>query len=343
MAQRTIPITNWHPFAQIFPYLEGDDWTAFLASIQATNGPETPVTYRMVNGRREWLDGRNRVKACVELGIDYKTEQVEVADEDVRAYILRRNVYRRHMTPELRREIIAYLRADGMSGRSIAATLGVSNGTVQRDIADMADSTPASGDSNESTDAGAAPPVEREPGDDTEEIEQEAAAENNGKPAPLMCERCQRVGAVKNCGMCREVRKAAKPPAAKKKPKTPQPEAPAPLDPYGVEVPKRCRDAFADPWIQETIDYLEPLITEFWAKRLAGGMTARASHYPFFKEQDFVDGCAFVGNYADQLLDHLKTMRPAAVCPECVGGGCIHCRTSGLVPQSVYNELKGVE
>lgn len=125
---------EWHPFAERFPLLEGEEWKAFKASIKASNGPEVPATYRMVNGRKQGLDGRNRFKACEELGIECPMQKLFLADEDVKEYILRRNVHRRHLTGEQRRELVAELRADGMSTRAIAGTLGVSKSTVANDL-----------------------------------------------------------------------------------------------------------------------------------------------------------------------------------------------------------------
>lgn len=128
---------NWHPFAERFPLLEGDEWEAFKESIAATGGNETPITYRIVNGKKQYLDGRNRHRACKSLSIECREEAVEVDDEDVKAWIIRRNVHRRHMTRELRRELVAELRADGQSTRKIAETLGASRSTVHRDIEEV--------------------------------------------------------------------------------------------------------------------------------------------------------------------------------------------------------------
>lgn len=145
------PALIWHPFAERFPLLDGSEYQAFLDSIRQSSGNETPILYRVLSdGRREYLDGRNRQRACAELALPCKAEEVILPDQDVKDYILRRNVHRRHLTPELRRTIVAELTADGKSTREIAASLGVSKDTVNRDQKAVV--------SNETTEAPPSPP-----------------------------------------------------------------------------------------------------------------------------------------------------------------------------------------
>lgn len=125
---------EWHPYAERFPLLEGDEWKAFKESIRATHGPELRVTYRLVNGKRQGLDGRNRYKACQELGLECPMEKLFIDDDQVKNYIIRRNVNRRHLSAELRKVLVEDLRAEGQSTRKIAETLGVSRTTVIEDI-----------------------------------------------------------------------------------------------------------------------------------------------------------------------------------------------------------------
>jgi ParB-like chromosome segregation protein Spo0J len=125
---------NWHPFAEKFPLMEGEEWKSFKESIRQTKGPEQPVTFRMHKGQKQGLDGRNRYRACQELGIECPMQKVFVDENDVKDYIIRRNVHRRHLTREFRQELVAELRADGKSVRAIADTLRVGVGTVHRDI-----------------------------------------------------------------------------------------------------------------------------------------------------------------------------------------------------------------
>lgn len=136
---------NWHPFAERFPLLDGAEYEAFLASIRETGGNDTPILYRTLpDGSVQGLDGRNRYKACRELGIEPYLAEVVVEDANVKAFILRKNVYRRHLTPEQRRFLVQELTEDGMSTRAIASVLGVNQSTIVRDQ--------RSGDANASPD-----------------------------------------------------------------------------------------------------------------------------------------------------------------------------------------------
>ena len=133
---------KWNTFAEKFPLLDGEERAAFLESLRRTGGNSVPVLYRVVRGEREGLDGRNRYQGCEELGLPCRAEEVQVDDEDVKEFILIRNLHRRHLTPELRRELVAELRADGLSERRIAKVIGACPATIHRDLTHK--QTPAS-------------------------------------------------------------------------------------------------------------------------------------------------------------------------------------------------------
>lgn len=130
------------------------------------------------------------------------------------------------------------------------------------------------------------------------------------------------------------------PKAPKRKPK-PQPKPTVEKDHFGNELPKSCKTAFLDPWIQETYDFLTTTSEKVRLQRIGDGMRKRAKHYPFFNTKDVTDGVAFIVQYLDDLILHFKDNRPAGVCPACSGQGCSkHCRQSGLVPRNVYEQMK---
>jgi hypothetical protein len=175
-----IPDIEWHPFAERFPRLEGAEWESFLASIKATDGNEQPIMYRMVRGQKQGLDGRNRYLACQVLGIKPRMEKVFLSDGQVKDYIIRRNVHRRHLTPELRREIVGELRADGKSIREIAELTGASVGTVHADLkSGVQNRTPETVLGRDGKSYPAQQPT-FEPGDGTAPEEQEPANPNAG-------------------------------------------------------------------------------------------------------------------------------------------------------------------
>lgn len=125
---------DFHPIAEKFPRITGPAWELFKESILATGGNEEPVRYRVVGGTKQGLDGRNRYCACQDLRLPCKMEEVEVTDEDVEDWIIRRNFYRRHLDPADRAAVVAVLHKDGKSYRNIAKLLGISYGTVRNDV-----------------------------------------------------------------------------------------------------------------------------------------------------------------------------------------------------------------
>lgn len=86
-------LNDWpiHPAAECFPMIDGQAFIEFKADI-AANGQKDPIT---LNAAGVLLDGRNRLRACRELGIEPKTETRDEPDEI--AYILSKNTFRRHL------------------------------------------------------------------------------------------------------------------------------------------------------------------------------------------------------------------------------------------------------
>jgi hypothetical protein len=117
-----------HPLAARYPLLEGADYEALKADIQA-NG----LKYGIWLYERKILDGRNRYRACRELGIELATREYE--GDDPAGFIDSLNLHRRHLTAEFRRQRVSELRAKGMGTREIAEKVGVSQMTVVRDLA----------------------------------------------------------------------------------------------------------------------------------------------------------------------------------------------------------------
>jgi hypothetical protein len=94
-----------HPAASMFPLLEGDEYENLRGSIE-TYGQFKPI---VVQGDL-LLDGRNRLKACLELEVEPKVEQYAGSLDPV-DYILIANVDRRHLTPDVRSAICFKIRA----------------------------------------------------------------------------------------------------------------------------------------------------------------------------------------------------------------------------------------
>lgn len=95
---------------ELFPMLEDEEYQALKRDI-AENGQREPI--RVCDG--EILDGRNRFKACEELGIAPKIQNVsreEVGDPI--AYAMSLNFHRRHLKPHQKGAALAsYMEAVG--------------------------------------------------------------------------------------------------------------------------------------------------------------------------------------------------------------------------------------
>ena len=94
----TVPEYPVHTLAILFPLMLGEEFRKLKADI-ATHGLGEPIT--LSSDGKILLDGRNRLKACRELGIAPRTvnltETVSEAD-----FIWSKNVLRRHLTDDQR-------------------------------------------------------------------------------------------------------------------------------------------------------------------------------------------------------------------------------------------------
>lgn len=83
-----------HPLCTLFPRLEGDEFEALKADIEA-RGQLQPIVIHdgMI------LDGGNRYRACVELGVEPLIADMDLGDYDLLSYVLSVNLHRRHLTP----------------------------------------------------------------------------------------------------------------------------------------------------------------------------------------------------------------------------------------------------
>ncbi|MBP3959580.1 hypothetical protein J8F10_30415 [Gemmata sp. G18] len=128
-ATTTVKVTHYefHPIAERYPLLSGEEYETFKDSLGA-NGQKVEI--ELFEGKI--LDGRNRYRACVDLGIEPKVKVfVGTANEAaVHSDVL--NLDRRHLTREQKRAVIAYKVRENpnRSDRSIAAEVGVDNKTV---------------------------------------------------------------------------------------------------------------------------------------------------------------------------------------------------------------------
>lgn len=92
-----------HPAAEIFPMMTGADFDALVADIKA-NGQREPIVIH--DGLI--LDGRNRYRACRQLGIE--TETLDWSQRGApEAFVVSMNLHRRHLNESQRALIAARL------------------------------------------------------------------------------------------------------------------------------------------------------------------------------------------------------------------------------------------
>jgi len=91
-----------HPFANLFPLIEGADFTRLVTDIKENSLRES-ITTR--DGRI--IDCRNRYRACVAASIVPRTGILDIDDGELLAWILSRNLHRRHLTTAQRAAVAA--------------------------------------------------------------------------------------------------------------------------------------------------------------------------------------------------------------------------------------------
>jgi hypothetical protein len=110
---------QWHPYADLFPWIEGAAFDDLKADI-AENGVLEPIVF--FEGKI--LDGRNRYMAARDLGIEYP--RVEYRGDDPLGYVVSLNLRRRHLTESQRGMVAAKLAKMPVGRPEKAADLPVS-------------------------------------------------------------------------------------------------------------------------------------------------------------------------------------------------------------------------
>jgi hypothetical protein len=133
------PWRKWlriHPDAELFPHVEGDDLRALADDIKQHKQHE-PCTYIKDAQGYVLLDGRNRLDARELAGLKIDLNDRAVFEQlsstiDVTAFVISKNIHRRHLAPEKKRDLIGLLLEANpeRSDRAIAATTKVDHKTV---------------------------------------------------------------------------------------------------------------------------------------------------------------------------------------------------------------------
>ncbi len=317
---------EFHPYSEEYPLMPAFELGRMeQGMVQFGFDARFPI----VRYQGKILDGRNRYLASSAAKVKPVYVDFTGTDEEALQFVQRANEERRHLATEWlqrrrqeRIERVAAARAEGESLRTIAEKENVSVATVHADV----ETATVQGLTVE-------PPDNKITGKDGR------TRTAKPKPEPTLCERCTRAKRVgqqvtKNCPMCKELRG----PSTKAAPKPTEQDSL--VDDFQNKITKSLHKHYADPWIQDTIDFLAVMEEKFRVQRIADGMNKRKAHYPFIIVKDVIDGIGMAMNSIDEILNHIKTNRPAGLCKACSGKGCSHCRLSGMLPREVYEKLE---
>jgi DNA-binding Lrp family transcriptional regulator len=113
-----------HPLASMFPMMKGEEFDAFVADIE-THGLHERIT--LYQGKI--LEGRHRYRACLRAKVEPRFKQFKGDDAAATAFVVSRNIHRRHLKPKEKRDLLEkLLKADPQkSNRQIAKATGVSH------------------------------------------------------------------------------------------------------------------------------------------------------------------------------------------------------------------------
>ena len=82
-----------HPAAEIFPVMDEAAFAALVADI-AAQGQREPIL--ILDG--QVIDGRHRLRACEQLGLEPLVREVSADDGDPFGLVVSLNLHRRHLT-----------------------------------------------------------------------------------------------------------------------------------------------------------------------------------------------------------------------------------------------------
>jgi len=108
---------EFHPIANIFPLMKGDEFKQFKKDIKTNKLREPIVIYE-----GKILDGRNRYNACKELGLPFDIKLYTGTDPV--AFVVSANVHRRHLNESQRAAIAAQLATFTHGGDRSKAPIG---------------------------------------------------------------------------------------------------------------------------------------------------------------------------------------------------------------------------
>ena len=198
-----------HPLSAEYVDIKGKPWELYIANLKAVG---IPGNRQIVLHDGQVLDGWQLFRGCLELDMTptFCAMPEGISPED---YVATVNDHRRHEPQKVvmrrlkeRRERVIAGHLAGKSTRTLAEEEGVSHVTIHTDLKSGVNPlTPETGKDGEDREATATTAAEPTPA---------TVKDKDGKtyPAtkPILCDRCKRVGQVKDCNKCAELQAEAK-------------------------------------------------------------------------------------------------------------------------------------
>lgn len=309
-----------HPLSELFPAMDGQEYDELVSDIRE-HGLAQPIV--MYQGKI--LDGRNRVRACEQLGIKPKT--VDYRGQDALGHVVSLNLNRRHLTPGQRamvaEKIVTFTHGGARSkgsrdpllsevSRERAAEIaGASTGTMKRVRTVLEKGT------QQLQDAVAVGKIEPNV----------AAKVAEATPAK------QREAVKGGKEVAREIAREV---TAEKKAEKDAPAKPT-IRTLGISVPHEVMARAAKE--QDLVDKIGKLLAD--AKRAYTELEKLRGVEQVGKGNHISTGFRTALNE----LGSLQGTRPACVCPHCklipeLRKTCAACRTSGFIGEHELNQIE---
>lgn len=322
-----------HPLSEIFPSMEGAEFASLVEDIR-THGLAQPIV--MYQGKI--LDGRNRARACEEIGVKPKT--VDYRGNDPLGYVLSLNLSRRHLSESQRAMVaakVSELSDRGGDRRSAHQEANLHSKPTISTAAKALNVSPRSTRDARKVVAKASPELRKAV--ERDEIPVSTAAKLSEAPAKV-----QRAAVEGGKAIARELVKKIelqKEPVSNDNPGTRASDAPSepPVKTFGLTVPPGILARIEKE--QGLIDKIGKLLAE--AKRNYTDLESLRGVERFEKNKHL--GSAF--RTAINELNVLKLTRPFSICPYCklvpeIMKTCGSCRGHGYVDQNGIHNVHPV-
>ncbi len=235
------------PFEKLLPKKSAEE-VAKLRKVIKAEGCLDPL--RVWTERNWLLDGYNRYDICETEGIPYEVKFIDLDDEDAAVeWIIENQLSRRNLTDEERAYFIGkqYLQKKkthgGHAPQKEVATVATSSEKTAEIVA-KENEVSARTVINDAKFADAVDKHEaKKPGSKERILKGKSGSKKKViETAPILCDRCTKNGAARNCKWCAEEREAKKPPKKK-------PEAaiipPVAVDVWDIPIQPHAEEAFA--------------------------------------------------------------------------------------------------